>query len=259
MSWGAILSGGISLFNAFQSKKAGDKAAGQAQALTDAQVAQLNWLTESGKEQYGIEKGVRSNLLKKIYEYQAVLDNVQKNLGVQPTFDEAKLAAEQGVRYNQKIDDVNRALSRAGSMSQADLINKGLDSSTMAVDAQRALAGKGAELYDKAYTSSYDEALAYLQNKLNAENAARLANIDEKRSIYDASTSALGSVIGAVNPSSYTGTAQQYGDAASTAATAAAGSASAFGSALDDLIYGQPKVAEGNVGGLYNWLNKKDS
>ena len=109
MSWGSILSGGISLLNAFQSKKAGDKAAGQAQALTDAQVAQLNWLTESGKEQYGIEKGVRSNLLKKIYEYQAVLDNVQKNLGVQPTFDEAKLAAEQGVRYNQKIDDVNRA------------------------------------------------------------------------------------------------------------------------------------------------------
>jgi hypothetical protein len=41
MSWGAILSGGISLLNAFQSKKSGDKAAGQAQALTDAQIAQL--------------------------------------------------------------------------------------------------------------------------------------------------------------------------------------------------------------------------
>lgn len=258
MSWGTILSGGMSLLNAYSSKKAGDKAAGQAEKLTDAQVAQLDFLTESGKEQYGIEKGIRSNLLKKIYEYQAVLDNVQKNLGDQPTFDKATLAAEQGVRYNQKIDDVNRALNRAGSVSQADLINRGLDSSTMAVEAQKALAGKGAELYDKAYTSSYDEALAYLQNRINAENASRMANIDEKRSIYDASTNALGSTIGAINPSAYTGTAQQYGTAAANAASAAANNASAFGSALDDLIYGQPKTPEGNVGGLYNYFNKKD-
>ena len=86
-----------------------------------------------------------------------------------------------------------------------------------------------------------------------------MANIDEKKAIYDASTNALGSTIGAVNPTAYTGTAQQYGTAANTAATAAANNASAFGSALDDLIYGQPKTPQGNVGGLYNWFNKKDS
>jgi len=128
----------------------------------------------------------------------------------------------------------------------------------MAVESQKALAGKGAELYDKAYTSSYDEALSFLQNRINAENASRMANIDEKRSIYDASTNALGSTIGSVNPSAYTGTAQQYGTAAANAASAAANNASAFGSALDDLIYGQPKTPEGNVGGLYNYFNKKD-
>jgi len=67
MSWGSILSTGLNIFGAISSKKAGDKAAALNERLTDAQVAALDQQTKMLGEQYGIEKGVRSNLLNKIY------------------------------------------------------------------------------------------------------------------------------------------------------------------------------------------------
>ena len=256
MSWSTALQIGTSVFGMLSSKKSGDRAAGLSERLTDAQVRALDLMTEQGKEQYGIEKGVRSNLLKRIYEYQDTLDQVRSDLGKAGVIDDASLAAEQGRRYRQKIDDAEKALKLAGSKTQSQLINQGLDNSTMAIESQRALADKGSELYDKAYTSAYDEALAALQARDQAMKASRMGVIDEARTANEAGINALGATIGAVNPTAYSGTAQQYGSAAATASEAAAKSAGAFGSALDDLIYGKPKRPDGNVGGLYSYFNK---
>jgi len=256
MSWGSILSTGLNIFGAISSKKAGDKAAALNERLTDAQVAALDQQTAMLGEQYGIEKGVRSNLLNKIYEYQAVLDNVQKELGARDIVSDADIAAEQGRRYRTKMDSANKALSRAGSLTQSELINRGLDNSTMAVQAQRELADKGSELYDQAYTSSYDEALQFLTNRDNLFNQSRTGAIDEKRGIYDSSINALGSTIGSVNPTAYTGASTGYGNAANTAGAAASSAAGAFGSALDDLLYGKPKRVE-TQGGLVNYLDNR--
>ena len=254
MSWSTALQIGSSVFGMLSSKRSGDRAAALSERLTDAQVRALDLMTEQGKEQYGIEKGIRSNLLKKIYEYQDTLDQVRADLGKSSVISDADIAAEQGRRYRQKVDDANRALRLAGSRSQAQLINQGLDNSTMAIESQRALADKGSELYDKAYTSAYDEALAALQARDQAMKASRMGVIDEARTANEAGINALGATIGAVNPTAYSGTAQQYGTAATTAGERAAKSASAFGSALDDLIYGKPKRPGGNEGGIVSFL-----
>ena len=206
-------------------------------------------------EQYGIEKGIRSNLLKKIYEYQEVLDNVQKELGARDIVSDADIAAEQGRRYRRKVDDANKAIKRAGSLAQTALIDRGLDNSTYAIQAQRELADKASDLYDQAYTSSYDEALAFLQNRDNLLNQSRTGAIDEKRGIYDSSINALGSTIGSVNPTAYTGASTGYGNAAAAAGEKASAAAGAFGSALDDLLYGKPKRVE-TEGGLINFLDR---
>ena len=253
MSWSTALQIGSSVFGMLSSKRSGDKAAALSEKLTDAQVRALDLMTEQGKEQYGIEKGIRSNLLKKIFEYQDTLDQVRADLGKTSVISDADIAAEQGRRYRQKVDDANRALRLAGSRSQAQLINQGLDNSTMAVESQRALADKGAELYDRAYTSAYDEALSALQARDQAMKASRMGVIDEARTA-ESGINALGATIGAVNPSAYSGTAQQYGTAATAAGERAAKSASAFGSALDDLIYGKPKRPSGNEGGIISFL-----
>ena len=254
MSWSTALQIGSSVFGMLSSKRSGDRAAALSERLTDAQVRALDLMTEQGKEQYGIEKGIRSNLLKKIYEYQDTLDQVRADLGKSSVISDADIAAEQGRRYRQKVDDANRALRLAGSRSQAQLINQGLDNSTMAIESQRALADKGSELYDKAYTSAYDEALAALQARDQAMKASRMGVIDEARTANEAGINALGATIGAVNPTAYSGTAQQYGTAATAAGERAAKSAGAFGSALDDLIYGKPKRPEGNTGGIVSFL-----
>ena len=233
MSWSTALQIGSSVFGMLSSKRSGDRAAALSERLTDAQVRALDLMTEQGKEQYGIEKGIRSNLLKKIYEYQDTLDQVRADLGKSSVISDADIAAEQGRRYRQKVDDANRALRLAGSRSQAQLINQGLDNSTMAIESQRALADKGSELYDKAYTSAYDEALAALQARDQAMKASRMGVIDEARTANEAGINALGATIGAVNPTAYSGTAQQYGTAATAAGERAAKSAGAFGSALD--------------------------
>ena len=68
MSWGSILSTGLNIFGAISSKKSGDKAAALNERLTDAQVAALDQQTKMLGEQYGIEKGIRSNLLRKIFK-----------------------------------------------------------------------------------------------------------------------------------------------------------------------------------------------
>ena len=253
MSWSTALQIGSSVFGMLSSKRSGDRAAALSERLTDAQVRALDLMTEQGKEQYGIEKGIRSNLLKKIFEYQDTLDQVRADLGKTSVISDADIAAEQGRRYRQKVDDANRALRLAGSRSQAQLINQGLDNSTMAIESQRALADKGSELYDKAYTSAYDEALAALQARDQAMKASRMGVIDEARTA-ESGINALGATIGAVNPSAYSGTAQQYGTAATAAGERAAKSAGAFGSALDDLIYGKPKRAGGNEGGIVSFL-----
>jgi predicted exporter len=254
MSWSTALQIGSSVFGMLSSKRSGDRAAALSERLTDAQVRALDLMTEQGKEQYGIEKGIRSNLLKKIYEYQDTLDQVRADLGKSSVISDADIAAEQGRRYRQKVDDANRALRLAGSRSQAQLINQGLDNSTMAIESQRALADKGSELYDKAYTSAYDEALAALQARDQAMKASRMGVIDEARTANEAGINALGATIGAVNPTAYSGTAQQYGTAATAAGERAAKSAGAFGSALDDLIYGRPKRPSGNEGGIVSFL-----
>ena len=255
MSWGSILSTGLNIFGAISSKKAGDKAAGLNERLTDAQVAALDQQTKMLGEQYGIEKGIRSNLLKKIYEYQEVLDNVQKELGARDIVSDADIAAEQGRRYRRKVDDANKAIKRAGSLAQTALIDRGLDNSTYAIQAQRELADKASDLYDQAYTSSYDEALAFLQNRDNLLNQSRTGAIDEKRGIYDSSINALGSTIGSVNPTAYTGASTGYGNAAAAAGEKADNLAGAFGSALDELIYGKPKRVK-TEGGLINFLDR---
>tara|TARA_R100001443_G_scaffold83247_1_gene90101 strand:+ start:299 stop:1063 length:765 start_codon:yes stop_codon:yes gene_type:complete len=254
MSWSTALQIGSSVFGMLSSKRSGDKAAALSERLTDAQVRALDLMTEQGKEQYGIEKGIRSNLLKKIYEYQDTLNQVRSDLGQTSVISDADIAAEQGRRYRQKVDDANRALRLAGSRSQAQLINQGLDNSTMAIESQRALADKGSELYDKAYTSAYDEALAALQARDQAMKASRMGVIDEARTANEAGINALGATIGAVNPTAYSGTAQQYGTAATAAGERAAKSAGAFGSALDDLIYGKPKRAGNMEGGIVSFL-----
>ena len=66
MSWSTALQIGSSVFGMLSSKRSGDRAAALSERLTDAQVRALDLMTEQGKEQYGIEKGIRSNLLMSI-------------------------------------------------------------------------------------------------------------------------------------------------------------------------------------------------
>lgn len=81
--------------------------------------------------------------------------------------DVEKEAARRSQSYQAQVD---RAADRVASINEADLIRRGVDSSTIADDKRAEITARLAEEYQKAYDRSFDEAMQYITGAQGMEN-----------------------------------------------------------------------------------------
>lgn len=144
---------------------------------------------------------LRDDILSQVGGLQSALRETQASLGgIDPArqFSPDELRAEIERRTRQYQTDIDRAADRVASQSEADLIRRNMDRSTLGTQTRADLASRLADEYQSARDKAYDEALAYISGKqglnqqdFNNQLTHRQAALGETQSIEGAGLDAL--------------------------------------------------------------------
>lgn len=160
------------------------QAADASNNATDAYRASSAEQAQVAREQFAEINKTRNKALAGTERLAENLEAAMKALGPfgGTYFNQAELAAEEARRYARYRDDADRAVTKAASMIQSDLIRAGMDGerTTLKADVAREFAPEAARMYGDAYNRARSEALNYISG-LNTERYRGMDQMDTRR------------------------------------------------------------------------------